>query len=122
MRQSDNDLPKKISIFSKEFDIVYCDKVEDVDADHKEMLRGQIDFDDNEIRIFRGKKTGPTEILHVILHEILHVVKANTSLKFSDETEEEEDTVIDCLSMGIAHFLVENKFVTQKWLKKKKQV
>jgi hypothetical protein len=114
------DFPTKVLMFSKEFSVKYCDKPEEVDSDGESLLRGQVDFDNSEIRIFKGDKTNAAEVWHVIIHEVMHIIKVNTALKFSEETEDEEDDVIDCLAMGIAHFLVENNLLAKKRIRKVK--
>jgi len=82
-------LPKKLIIFSVEWDILYFDKQIDVDEDKEERLFGVADFTKNVIRVFRGKRKRE-RIFLTIFHEWVHIVLALMDYRDAFTTIDEE--------------------------------
>lgn len=91
-------LPKKLVILSVEWDISYFDKQIQVDADGKEQLFGQVNYEDNSIRIFRGKRKREC-IFETIFHEWLHVV--TTEFGYRDILGNKEEQFTEAISTAL---------------------
>ena len=97
--------PQSVNIFSKEYEIIYCDKTSDVDSEGRKALWGQLDSWTHTIRICAPDGFSDGEIWDSLIHEIIHAIKKD--LKLNDE---EEKTGL--LAMGLADVLLRNG-----WLK-----
>jgi len=64
-------LPATVNICGVIYDIIYFDKVIEVDDDGEDGLYGQIHYRKRKIRIFRGERPYG-DIWQSIMHEILH--------------------------------------------------
>lgn len=92
-------LPKKLIILSVEWDIAYFDKQIQVDEAGNTQLFGQVNYENNTIRIFRGKRKKEC-IFETIFHEWLHIVMTNMGYRYSmgDKQEEFTDAISSCLN------------------------
>jgi hypothetical protein len=100
-----NELPSKIRLFSKIYDVEYFDDLSKVDKNHQDILFGQADFVSSKIRIYCNKDSQPADVWHTLFHEIFHIIKLNMSI---DLDEEEEERIIDNFALATTHLLIEN--------------
>lgn len=98
-------LPKKLIIFSVEWDITYLDKQIQVDADGKEQLFGQVNYEDNSIRIFRGKRKRAC-IFETIFHEWLHIVMTEFGYRYA--LGDKQENFIEAISSALNDFFWRN--------------
>jgi len=82
-------LPKKLIILSVEWDILYFDKQIDVDEDKEEHLFGQIIWENNTIRVFRGKRKREN-IFETIFHEWTHIILIQMDYRWAFTRTDEE--------------------------------
>ena len=82
-------LPKKLIILSVEWDILYFDKQIEVDEDREEHLFGQVVFENNTIRIFRGKRK-KENIFESIFHEWVHIILIQLDYRWAFTRVDEE--------------------------------
>jgi len=82
-------LPKKLVILSVEWDITYYDKQIQVDDKGEERLFGQIDYENNTIRIFRGKRK-KEDIFETIFHEWIHIAMTEFGYRYAMGDKQEE--------------------------------
>jgi hypothetical protein len=107
--------PTKVKILLHEYTITYCDKPSEVDLFKRDSLWGQIDYWTRTIRVY-DKRAQPSDILQILLHEILHGIAADLHLgllayKPGPDGKEAHDT-LDLLSLGIADVLIDNGWIT----------
>ena len=91
IKQRKPKLPKKLIILSVEWDIFYFDKQIQVDADGKDQLFGQVNYENNTIRIFRGGRKKEC-IFETIFHEWVHIVMTDAGYRYSLGDKQEEFT------------------------------
>jgi hypothetical protein len=110
-----NSRPTKVKILLHEYTITYVDKPSDVDIAGRESLWGQIDYWTRTIRIY-DNKTQRADILHGLLHEILHGITEELHvdiLKYIPGTEgQKAHDAIDLLALGLADVLLDNGWIT----------
>ena len=99
-------LPKKVTVFSKEFEITYVKHVSEVDKDKEDALYGQVDYRTDKIRIYKPEGSSDGEVWHIVFHEVFHIIKDNMNIDFAQD---DEERIIDTLALGMFHFLKENK-------------
>ena len=63
--------PTKATLNGVVWRVKYVDDMRDVDVDGKDRMFGQICYELNEIRVFRGKRS-KSDIDHTLIHEFLH--------------------------------------------------
>ncbi len=108
------DLPENITILGIPYKIEYCDIPSSVDVHKRESLWGQIDPWTKTIRIYNGARQ-PQIIWQVIWHELLHGITEILNIGFK---EDDEDTIIDRLALGLNDILIRNKLNFQENTKK----
>jgi len=101
-----NNLPKMVTIFSKEFSITYVEEFSEVDRAKEESLYGQVDYRTNSIRIYKPKDYSLENTWHILLHEIVHIIKDNMNVDFQQD---EEERIIDNFALGFMHLCFANK-------------
>lgn len=105
MRPIKSRLPKKLIIFSVEWDIFYFDKQIEVDIEKGERLFGQVLYERNMIRIFKGKRKRE-QIFETILHEWLHIVM--TEFGYRDILGDREEQFAEAISTALNDFFWRN--------------
>lgn len=101
--------PTKVNILGKTYKIIYCNTPEEVDADGKEPLCGQIDYVKKHIRVYNFKESN-ADLWHTILHEIIHGISYDLKIKALDG--DHNDDTVDILALALMDVLFRNK-----WLK-----
>ena len=100
-------LPKEIRMFSKRFKIIYLDRINEVDETGEAILYGRIDLQKNEIRIYNNHDGyEEADIYGILFHELLHGIFINLDINVPDT---EEERIINLISLGLTHILLENK-------------
>jgi hypothetical protein len=94
---------EELTICGKRWKITYCEKMNEVDPAGEEPLMGVAIFRNKEIRVW---KTEPDETLHILLHEILHVM--GEAFKLPQLQEEHNHDFLDVLGLLLTMFLIEN--------------
>lgn len=98
-------LPKKLIIFSVEWDILYFDKQIEVDIEREERLFGQVLHERNLIRIFRGKRKREC-IFETIFHEWFHIVI--TELGYRNVMGDKNEQFTEAISSALNDFFWRN--------------
>lgn len=109
-------LPNELYIVGKKYKIIYCDKPSEVDYKKREALWGQIDYWSRTIRVYKGAETTVEDVLHTLMHEVIHAVTDHLKIRFDDDKEED---IVDLLALGITNVLIDNKFNFSEKDKKK---
>lgn len=106
--------PVTIKILNAEYQISYEAKPSDVDIFKRESAWGQIDFWTRTIRIYDNKTT-TADILHTLLHEILHglVEALHIELLSKSDTQKENEKIIDLLAVGLTSVFLDNKLLRE---------
>ena len=99
--------PTKVNILGKEYLIEYCDNPSNVDIHKRDSLWGQIDYWTRTIRVYNNGRTDG-DILETIMHEIVHAIATDLSIKAIDGKE----NVVDMLGVALGDTLSRNG-----WLK-----
>jgi len=95
-----DNLPKTVKIVDVVYTIEYCDKPSDVDIFKRDSLWGQIDFWTRTIRIFKRHDSTVQDVMHCIVHEILHGIVNQLRIdQISKHADEEK--IIDLLATGL---------------------
>lgn len=103
-------LPESVKIAGIVYRIAYHDKLNDVDLFGREPLLGQVDFLTRTIRIYKADRSWD-DILHTILHEVVHAILAQLHITATDgEDLCENERVVDLLATGLTLFLQDNSF------------
>lgn len=98
-------LPKKLIILSVEWDITYFDKQIEVDSDREQRLFGQVNYENNTIRVFRGKREKEC-IFETIFHEWLHVIL--TEMGYRDVMGDKNEQFVEAISTCLNDFFWRN--------------
>ena len=94
-----------ITILGITHKILYFDSPSEVDIVKRESLWGQVDHWTRTIRIYNNGMTDE-DILHIILHEILHAIGEILHIEYLAEEENDDD--IDLLALALMNVLIEN--------------
>jgi Zn-dependent peptidase ImmA (M78 family) len=97
-------LPNKIIIFSIEYKIQY---EENLISEEHSLIKGQIDYRNNLIRLEKNRPE--KDILVTLLHEIIHAIF--DTLGIGKYVENNQETFIDSLSVGLIDTLLRNNFI-----------
>ena len=99
--------PSKVNILGIEYNIIYCDKPSEVDVFKRNSLWGQIDYWTNTIRIY-DNQTSKEQILHTLIHEILHGISGQLKLELNKDERHDE---LDILALSLADVFVRNGWI-----------
>jgi hypothetical protein len=99
--------PENINILGKDYKVIYCDNVADVDRDKREALWGQIDYWERVIRVYDNGRQS-SDLFHTILHEIIHGISEGLNLKLNDKDNHDE---LDVLSLGLTDVFFRNGWI-----------
>ncbi len=100
--------PESVNILGKTYKIIYCDNLFDVDKNGRSSLWGQVDFWDKEIRLY--DKLGNDDIVHNLLHEILHAIVSELNIRSISNSNTEEDD-IDMITLALADIFIRNNWL-----------
>jgi len=100
--------PDSVNILGKTYAIEYMDNPAEVDVFKRQSLWGQVDFWTRTIRIY-DNQTVDGDILHYLLHEMLHAIASELNLVL-DKEEYHDD--LDVLALALSDTLTRNG-----WLK-----
>ena len=105
--QTDNVIarPDTVVVLGKPYAITYVDKPSEVDIFKRQALWGQIDYWTRTIRIYG--KPPENDICDVLLHEILHGIVDELSLR-DDLQAGKEEHLVGLLAMALADVLERN--------------
>jgi len=98
-------LPKKLIILSVEWDVLYFDKQIEVDIERGERLFGQVLYERQMIRIFRGKRK-IEQIFETIFHEWFHIV--TTEFGYRNIAGDKEEQFAEAISSALNDFFWRN--------------
>ena len=107
--------PSAINILGIVYQVTYCDRVAEVDANESAALAGQIDFRRRTIRILDGGRQ-PADMLCTLLHEVIHGIAQALHLETfgGGAPEGEAHTDMDRLSLALADVMIRNGWVAGK--------
>lgn len=97
-------LPKKVSVLSYEYKVVYCNLLSDVSNNEMDLCWGVTSHKDGEIRVFRHPSDVAT--LQTLAHEIVHCYEQAFGLRLEEKT-------IDFIATLTVDHLVRNKWIIQ---------
>jgi hypothetical protein len=100
--------PESVEIFSKQYQIEYCERPSDVDKEGRESLWGQIDHWTHSIRIYAPDGFSNAEIWDSLIHEILHVLAEEFKLDLKEHEEQ-----VSLLALGLADVLIRNGWLRE---------
>ncbi len=101
--------PSKLYIFYKAYDIKYIDGYITVDG---ETVRGKVSFENKLIEISTVDSTN-SDILEVLIHEIIHVIIKEMGITTIKKSEDEED-IIDQFTIAVVDILLRNEWIKLK--------
>lgn len=99
--------PDKVNILGKVYSVSYVDSPSEVDLYKRESLWGQTDYWTQSIRVYDNGRS-EEEILHTLLHEILHVICWALKLRLNDEPNHDE---LDLVALGLTDVILRNEWL-----------
>ena len=92
-------IPESIRIGGVEYEIEYVENL----REGNRLLYGQIDYDNNKLRLSASDGIGHQHRCITLLHEVLHGIREHACMDIENEEE-----VVEMFSKGLYQFLQDN--------------
>lgn len=104
-------LPSKIKILDQIFDIIYVEKISEVDGEGIKSVLGQADLIDHKIRIYKPKGYSGSEVWNTIFHEMIHVICEVLKIEeIIEKDDKSQERIVNLLATGLNTTMIDNKF------------
>lgn len=98
-------------VVGKRYKIKKYKKMIQVDPNGEEPLHGQVDFIKKEIRLYDGPSK--EDVLHTLLHEVLHIFSEELSIE-QLEGDGENHKALDLIALLFTLFLLQNNVLERE--------
>ena len=100
--------PANVNVLGKPYTITYTSSPTEVDCHRREVLWGQIKYEDRTIRIYDNGRT-PADLWVTLIHEVLHAIA--TELNIRPLTDDGGDEIVGLLALALTDVMLRNKWL-----------